>query len=109
MLILHFGPQPRKELTDLTLGSINVVFQRAQIVELAAKNRLPAIYHNSQFAEAGGMIFYGVNVFDLERRRYLVDKILKGAKLADLPVERPIKFDFIINLKPAKLIGLTIP
>jgi hypothetical protein len=57
MLILHFGPQPRKELTDLTLGSINVVFQRAQIVELAAKNRLPAIYHNSQFAEAGERYF----------------------------------------------------
>jgi putative ABC transport system substrate-binding protein len=94
----------------LTLGSINVVSQRAQIVEFAAKNRLPAIYHNSQFAEAGGLIFYGVNIFDLERRAVTyVDKILKGAKPADLPVEQPMKFDFIVNLKAAKQIDLTIP
>lgn len=93
----------------LTSGSISVVSQRAQIVELAAKYRLPGIYHNSQFAEAGGLIFYGVNIFDLERRAVTyVDKILKGAKPADLPVEQPMKFDFIVNLKAAKQIDLTI-
>ena len=87
-----------------------VVSQRAQIVELAAKNRLPGIYHNSQFAEAGGLMFYGVNVFDLDRRAAAyVDKILKGAKPADLPVDQPTKFELVINLKAAKQIGVTIP
>ena len=87
-----------------------VVSQRARIVELAAKNRLPGIYHNSQFSEAGGLMFYGVNVLDLDRRAATyVDKILKGAKPADLPVEQPTKFEFIVNLKAAKQIGLTIP
>jgi putative ABC transport system substrate-binding protein len=93
-----------------TFASAMVVSQRAQIVELAAKNRLPGIYHNSQFSEAGGLMFYGVNVLDLDRRAATyVDKILKGAKPADLPVEQPKKFEFIINLKAAKQIGLTIP
>jgi putative ABC transport system substrate-binding protein len=93
-----------------TFASAMVVSQRAQIVELAAKNRLPGIFHNSQFAEAGGLMFYGVNVLDLDRRAaaYL-DKILKGAKSADLPVEQPTKFDLMINLKTAKQIGVTIP
>ena len=78
-----------------TFASAMVVSQRAQIVELAAKNRLPGIYHNSQFAEAGGLMFYGVNVLDLDRRAAAyVDKILKGAKPADLPVEQPTKFEF---------------
>jgi putative ABC transport system substrate-binding protein len=94
----------------ITFGSIAVVAQRAQIAELASKNRLPGIYHNSQFADAGGLIFYGVNVFDLDRRAATyVDKILKGRTPADLPVEQPMKFDFVINLKAAKAIGLTIP
>ncbi len=93
-----------------TAPNVMVVSQRAQIVELAAKNRLPGIYHNSQFAEAGGLMFYGVNVFDLDRRAAAyVDKILKGAKPADLPVDQPTKFEFVINLKTAKQIGLTIP
>jgi putative tryptophan/tyrosine transport system substrate-binding protein len=93
-----------------TFASAMVVSQRAQIVELAAKNRLPGIYHNSQFAEAGGLMFYGVNVLDLDRRAAAyVDKILKGAKPADLPIEQPKKFEFIINLKAAKQIGLTMP
>jgi len=101
-----------KERADgvLTQANAILVLQRAQIVELAAKNRLPAIYHNSQFAETGGLMFYGVNVLDLDRRAATyVDKILKGAKPADLPVEQPKKFEFIINLKAAKQIGLTIP
>ena len=93
-----------------TFASVMVVSQRARIVELAAKNRLPGIYHNSQFAEIGGLMFYGVNVLDLDRRAALyVDKILKGAKPADLPVEQPTKFEFVINLKTGKQIGLTIP
>jgi ABC-type uncharacterized transport system substrate-binding protein len=93
-----------------TFASPLVVSQRAQIVELAAKNRLPGIYHNSQFVEVGGLLFYGVNLFDLDRRAATyVGKILKGAKPADLPVEQPTKFDLVINLKAAKQIGLTIP
>jgi ABC-type uncharacterized transport system substrate-binding protein len=83
---------------------------RTHVVELAAKNRLPAIYRNREDVEAGGLMFYGVNVTDLDRRAATyVDKILKGAKPADLPVEQPTKFEFIINLKAAKQIGLTIP
>ena len=94
----------------LTLGGGILVSQRAKIVELAAKNRLPAMYHDSQFAEAGGLMFYGVNLLDLNRRAATyVEKILKGAKPADLPVEQPKKFEFIVNLKAAKQIGLTIP
>jgi putative tryptophan/tyrosine transport system substrate-binding protein len=84
--------------------------QRAQLTELAVKNRLPATYNVSEFVEDGGLMSYGVSVIDLYRRAATyVDKILKGAKPADLPVEQPIKFEFIINLKAAKQIGLTIP
>jgi len=83
---------------------------RTEIVELAVKSRLPAIYPSQATVEAGGLMTYGVNQNDLDRRAATyVDKILKGAKPADLPVEQPIKFDFIINLKAAKQIGLTIP
>jgi ABC-type uncharacterized transport system substrate-binding protein len=84
--------------------------QRAQVIDLAVKNRLPAIYHELRYVEAGGLMTYGVNLLDLDRRAATyVDKILKGAKPANLPVEQPTKFDFIINLKAAKQIGLTIP
>jgi putative ABC transport system substrate-binding protein len=94
----------------LTLGSGVLVSQRAQITALAVKHRLPAIYHSSLFVEPGGLMFYGVNILDLDRRAATyVDKILKGAKAADLPVEQPIKFEFTVNLKAAKQIGLTIP
>ena len=83
---------------------------RTQIVELAVKSRLPVIYSGPAIVEAGGLMFYGVNVIDLDRRAAVyVDKILKGAKPGDLPVEQPTKFEFIINLKAAKQIGLTIP
>jgi putative tryptophan/tyrosine transport system substrate-binding protein len=83
---------------------------RTKILELAVKNRLPVIYSNSQFVEDGGLMAFGVNFADLSRRAATyVDKILKGAKPADLPVEQPTKFEFIINLKAAKQIGLTIP
>jgi putative ABC transport system substrate-binding protein len=84
--------------------------QRAQIVALAAKSRLPAIYGLREEAEAGGLIAYGASVPQLYRRAATyVDKILKGAKPADLPVEQPTKFELVINLTTAKKLGLTIP
>ena len=86
------------------------ILTEQQIADLAVKSRLPAIYCRPEFVEAGGLMSYGVNITDLYRRAATyVDKILKGAKPADLPVEQPTKFEFIINLKAAKQIGLTIP
>jgi putative ABC transport system substrate-binding protein len=83
---------------------------RPRIVDFAAKSRLPAMYPTSDYVDAGGLMSYGTNVDDLYRRAAVyVDKILKGAKPADLPVEQPTKFEFVINLKAAKQIGLTIP
>jgi len=83
---------------------------RTEIAELAVKSRLPVIYPHSQFVEAGGLMSYGVNQYDLDRRAATyVDKILKGRTPADLPVEQPMKFEFIVNLNAAKQIGLTIP
>ena len=83
---------------------------RTQVVELAVKARLPVIYPFLEFVEAGGLMTYGVNFTDLYRRAATyVDKILKGRTPADLPVEQPMKFEFIVNLKAAKAIGLTIP
>ena len=87
---------------------MNIYYPR--IVEFAAKNRLPAIYPSSEFIDAGGLMYYGVSISDLYRRAATyVDKILKGTKAAALPVEQPTRFEFIINLKNAKQIGLTIP
>jgi putative ABC transport system substrate-binding protein len=87
-----------------------VSFQRPQIAELAVKSRLPAIYETAEDVEAGGLMTYGTSITDLDRRAATyVDKILKGAKPAELAVEQPKKFEFIINLKAAKQIGLTIP
>jgi putative ABC transport system substrate-binding protein len=84
--------------------------QRTEIAELAVKNRLPAMYDRSEFVEHGGLMTYGVNFFDLDRRAAVyVDKILKGRSPADLPVEQPMRFEFIVNLQAAKKIGLTIP
>ena len=94
----------------ITLNSGILVSQTAQIVTLAEKNRLPATYTQVEYVEAGGLMFYGVSLVDLSRRAATyVDKILKGAKPGDLPVEQPTKFEFIINLKTAKQVGLTIP
>jgi putative ABC transport system substrate-binding protein len=94
----------------LVLAASVFVSRRTQVLDLAQKSRLPAIYYSPEFVEAGGLMSYGVNNTDLNRRAATyVDKILKGAKPADLPVEQPIKFEFIINLKAAKQIGLTIP
>jgi putative ABC transport system substrate-binding protein len=101
-----------KERADAVLLLVSFVLnsQRKQITDLAIKSRLPTIYYNSEWVEDGGLVSYGVSFTDLYRRAaHYVDKILKGAKPADLPVEQPIKFEFIVNLKAAKQIGLTIP
>ena len=83
---------------------------RWHLVEVAAKHRLPAIYEQRQFTEAGGLLSYGANPLALyHRAAAYVDKILKGAKPGDLPVEQPTKFELVINLKTAKALGLTIP
>jgi putative tryptophan/tyrosine transport system substrate-binding protein len=82
---------------------------RKELVDLASKHRWPGMYENKEFVEAGGLLSYGANLDDLFRRAATyVDKILKGAKPADLPVAQPTKFEFVINLKTAKQIGLTI-
>jgi ABC-type uncharacterized transport system substrate-binding protein len=94
----------------LVLGGPVLSSHRTQIADLAAKNRLPAIYERAEFMDAGGLMFYGASITEMFRRAAVyVDKILKGAKPADLPVEQPTKFEFIVNLKAAKQIGLTIP
>jgi putative tryptophan/tyrosine transport system substrate-binding protein len=79
-------------------------------VDFATKNRLPAIYAGPEFVDAGGLMYYSPNYPDLFwRAAVYVDKILKGAKPADLPSEQPTKFEFVINLKTAKKLGITIP
>jgi putative ABC transport system substrate-binding protein len=93
----------------LVLGSGIYASRRKQVVDLAIKNRLPAIYRSREYMEVGGLMSYGVNPFDLDRRAATyVHKILQGTKPADLPVEQPTKFELVINLKTAKQIGLTI-
>ncbi|HEU4345860.1 MAG TPA: ABC transporter substrate-binding protein [Candidatus Binatia bacterium] len=94
----------------LMLSSAILSSERTQILDLAVKSRLPAIYPWPEFVEGGGLMTYGVSITNLFRRAATyVDKILKGAKPAELPIEQPTKFEFIINLKAAKQIGLTIP
>jgi putative tryptophan/tyrosine transport system substrate-binding protein len=94
----------------IVLGGVILAGQRTRIFEFVVKSRLPAIYSGPGVVDAGGLMSYGVNQIDLDRRAATyVDKILKGAKPADLPVEQPKKFEFVINLKAAKQIGLTIP
>jgi ABC-type uncharacterized transport system substrate-binding protein len=94
----------------LALQSAVILPQRTQLARLAVKSRLPVMHQASEYVEAGGLMTYSVNVADLFRRAATyVDKILKDAKPADLPVEQPKKFELVINLKTAKQIGLTIP
>src|SRR5262249_42851667 len=82
---------------------------RKLIVEQTAKHRLPAIYWDREFVNAGGLLFYGPTPVDYRRVASYVDRILRGAKPADLPVQAPIKFNLVINLKTAKALGLSIP
>ena len=101
-----------KERSDavLTLNSPILNSHRPQLAELAVRNRLPAMYARRESVEDGGLVFYGVSLLDLDRRAATyVDKILKGAKPADLPVEQPTKFELVINLKTANQIGVKIP
>jgi putative tryptophan/tyrosine transport system substrate-binding protein len=94
----------------MTMSTRQFFTERKRIVELATKHRLPAIYFQKEFVDEGGLMSYGADYTDLYRRAAVyVDKILKGAKPADLPVEQPTKFEFVINQKTAKQIGLTIP
>jgi putative tryptophan/tyrosine transport system substrate-binding protein len=94
----------------MVLGSTMFFTERRRLVDLAAKHRLPAVYPTRDSVDAGGLMSYGPNLADLFRRAATyVDKILKGAKPADLPVEQPTKFELVINLKTANALGLTIP
>ena len=94
----------------ITTPDPRVNIQQRQILDFAAKNRLPAIYGTSQFVEAGGLMSYAPSYTDLYRRAAdFVDKILKGAKPADIPIEQPMKLELVINLRTAKQIGVTIP
>jgi ABC-type uncharacterized transport system substrate-binding protein len=106
-----FSDMTRARAGALTaLGSAMFNSERRRLVDLAAKNRLPALYPLREFVDAGGLMSYGPSLADLFRRAATyVDKILKGAKPADLPVEQPTKFELLINLKTAKALGLTIP
>jgi putative ABC transport system substrate-binding protein len=104
------------EMTRARAGALTVrpapmfISERRRLVALTAKNRLPAVYAWREFVDAGGLMAYGPNLADLYRRAATyVDKILKGAKPADLPVEQPTKFELVINVKTAKALGLTIP
>jgi putative ABC transport system substrate-binding protein len=106
-----FQTAKQKKVTAImTMASRPFFAERKRIVELAGKYRLPAIYFQKEFIDEGGLMFYGADFDDLYRRAAgYVDKILKGAKPADLPVQQPTKFEFVINLKAAKQIDLTIP
>ena len=115
------GPKPdiegafqaaKKGRADALIVVVNPLINQhqKQVLELATKSRLPSLNEDSRYVDAGGLLSYGTNSADLHRRVAIyVDKILKGAKPADLPVEQPMKFEFIVNLKTAKQIGLTIP
>jgi len=92
------------------IGNAVYFVHRAQLVDLAASSRLPAIYGLKEFVAAGGLIAYGVDIRDsAHRAAEYVDKILKGARAGDLPIQQPTKFELAINLKTAKALGITIP
>ena len=106
-----FKTAKQKQVDAITMVSSRQFFaERKRIVELAVQYRLPAIYFQKEFVDEGGLMCYGADYEDLFRKAaHYVDKILKGAKPADLPVQQATKFEFIVNLKAAKQIGLTIP
>ena len=106
-----FGLAVRQHVDALLIGADGLAqMHQETIIDRAARHRLPAAYPAREFVEAGGLIAYGVNYPDLYYRfANFVDKIIKGAKPAELPVEQPTKFELVINLKTAKALGLTIP
>ncbi len=106
-----FAAMVRERANGVVVAQDPVTFDsRSQVVLLAAKNRLPAVYGVREFAEVGGLMSYGPNIADQFRRAATyVDKILKGARPGDLPIEQPTKFELVINLKTARALGLTIP
>ena len=106
-----FSDMTKARADAVTVQSTNIFFiERRRLPDLAAKHRLPAIFLVREFVDAGGLMSYGANVADLHRRAATyVDKILKGARPGDLPIEQPTKFELVINLKTAKALGLTIP
>ena len=94
----------------MVLTDVMFINHRKRIVELAARSRLPAVYPEREFVGAGGLMFYGASLVDMYTRAAAhADKILKGAKPADLPVEQPTKLELVINLKTASALGLAIP
>jgi len=106
-----FATMKKKRPDALIVEPDNLFYSHSKrIVDFATKSRLPAVFTHREFADAGGLVVYGANYSALFRRAAIyVDRILKGAKPADLPVEQPTKFELIINLKTAKTLGLTIP
>jgi putative ABC transport system substrate-binding protein len=106
-----FSAVIRERADGLIVLSDRLFFNiRGRLAEFAARRRVPSIHFAKEFVEAGGLMSYGPNTTDMyQRAAILVDKILKGAKPADLPVEQPTKFDLVINLKTARALGLTIP
>jgi len=110
-LEIAFQTAKQKQVDGImTMVGRDFLAERRQIVELAAKHRLPAIYAQKEYVDAGGLMSYGVDYDDLYRKAaHYVDKILKGTKPADLPVQQATKFEFVINLNAAKQIGLTLP
>jgi putative ABC transport system substrate-binding protein len=99
-----------KARAGAVLVSAGVAAPAWRTAELALQHRIPSVYFQSQFMESGGLMSFGASVSDMQRRAAsYVDRILKGAKPGDLPVEQPTKFEFVINLKTAKALGLTIP
>jgi putative tryptophan/tyrosine transport system substrate-binding protein len=114
------GPQELEGMFDaiarsrpdalMTTADVFILSYRARIVQFAAKRRLPSMFPDKEYVVAGGLMFYGGSIPDMYRRAGIyIDRILKGAKPTNLPVEQPTKFDMIINLKTAKTLGLTIP
>jgi putative ABC transport system substrate-binding protein len=110
-IVRAFDAARAERVNVLAVGNDSVTHaSRRQIVELAAQYRLPAIYATREFVDEGGLMAYSVNYSDLYRRAATyVDKVFKGAKPGDLPVEQPTKFDLVINVKTAKALGLEIP
>jgi putative ABC transport system substrate-binding protein len=110
-IVRAFDTAVAQRADAILVGNDTVLLaNRRQVVELAVKHRLPTMYYTREFVEAGGLMSYGVNYPDLYRRAAtFVDKIFKGAKPADLPVEQPTKFELIINLKTARTLGLEVP